>query len=146
MHKSIVVSCDTYYYGLANDLGMDTIHRFMAQFGFGRAPASTSTASAGAAALAGVEDGSASGQQKWYAGDTISVGIGQGYNSLHAAAAGARRGHARQRRQPVYPPHMVRASQDARTQQIGSIAGRAGETARPQARARRAGQGPPWST
>ena len=35
MYKSIVVSCDTYYYMLANDLGIDNIANFMAQFGFG---------------------------------------------------------------------------------------------------------------
>jgi penicillin-binding protein 2 len=35
MHKSIVVSCDTYYYGLGNDLGIDRINAFMTPFGFG---------------------------------------------------------------------------------------------------------------
>src|SRR5687768_5192638 len=35
MYKSIVVSCDTYYYQLANDLGIDGISRFMGQLGFG---------------------------------------------------------------------------------------------------------------
>src|SRR6185369_14376856 len=34
MYKSIVVSCDTYYYNLANDLGIDTIASFIGQFGF----------------------------------------------------------------------------------------------------------------
>jgi penicillin-binding protein 2 len=36
MYKSIVESCDTYYYMLANDLGVDTIHDFMKPFGFGQ--------------------------------------------------------------------------------------------------------------
>ena len=36
MFRSIVVSCDTYYYMLANDLGVDTIHDFMKPFGFGQ--------------------------------------------------------------------------------------------------------------
>ena len=35
MHKSIVVSCDTYYYMLASEPGIDDTTRFMAQFGFG---------------------------------------------------------------------------------------------------------------
>src|SRR6266571_4158423 len=35
MVKSIVQSCDTYYYMLANDLGIDNIARFMGEFGFG---------------------------------------------------------------------------------------------------------------
>ncbi|HWV64084.1 MAG TPA: penicillin-binding protein 2, partial [Oxalicibacterium sp.] len=36
MYKSIVQSCDTYYYILANELGVDTIHDFMKPFGFGQ--------------------------------------------------------------------------------------------------------------
>ena len=36
MYKSIVQSCDTYYYMLANDLGVDAMHDFMAPLGFGR--------------------------------------------------------------------------------------------------------------
>ncbi len=84
MYKSIVASCDTYYYMLANDLGIDNISRFIGQFGFG--------------AKTGIDiEGEATGvlpsqewkrrhfrkseQQKWYAGETISVGIGQGYNA-----------------------------------------------------------------
>ncbi len=79
MFKSIVVSCDTYFYGLATELGIDNISTFLPQFGFGK--------------KAGIDmEGEVSGlvpsqawkqkrhQQKWYAGDTVSVGIGQGYN------------------------------------------------------------------
>src|SRR6266571_2971582 len=84
MVKSIVQSCATYYYMLANDLGIDNIARFMSQFGFG--------------ARTGIDvEGEAAGvlpspewkmkrfktpeQQRWYAGETISIGIGQGYNA-----------------------------------------------------------------
>ena len=79
LHKSLVVSCDTYYYSLANDLGIDNIHNFIGQFGLGK--------------KTGIDiEGEVSGllpssawkmsqyKQKWYAGDTISVAIGQGYN------------------------------------------------------------------
>jgi penicillin-binding protein 2 len=78
MFKSIVVSCDTYYYGLANELGIDNMHAFLSQFGFGD--------------KSNIDlDGELPGlypsqewkqtryHQKWYAGDTISAGIGQGY-------------------------------------------------------------------
>jgi len=85
MYKSIVQSCDTYYYMLANDLGVDTIHEHMQRFGFGE--------------LTGIDiQGESRGllpstawkraayrkpeQQKWYAGETISLGIGQGYNNF----------------------------------------------------------------
>jgi penicillin-binding protein 2 len=36
LHKSLVVSCDTYYYALANDLGIDNIYNFIGQFGLGK--------------------------------------------------------------------------------------------------------------
>jgi penicillin-binding protein 2 len=79
LFKSIVISCDTYYYGLANELGIDKIHSYLSQFGFGK--------------KTGVDmDGEVPGllpsqewkmkrhNQIWYPGDTVSVGIGQGYN------------------------------------------------------------------
>ncbi|MGI4848964.1 MAG: penicillin-binding protein 2 [Janthinobacterium lividum] len=85
MYRSIVDSCDTYYYMLANDMGVDTIHDFMKPFGFGQ--------------LTGIDlEHEKKGllpstewkrtaykraeQKKWYAGETISLGIGQGYNSF----------------------------------------------------------------
>jgi penicillin-binding protein 2 len=80
LFQSLVVSCDTYYYMLANDLGIDAIANFMTLFGFG--------------SKTGIDlKGEASGilpssewkqrrfKQKWFPGETISVGIGQGYNS-----------------------------------------------------------------
>jgi penicillin-binding protein 2 len=85
MYRSIVQSCDTYYYTLANDMGVDLIHDQMAPFGFGQ--------------LTGIDiKGELLGvlpstdwkrrtykkpeQRRWYAGETISLGIGQGYNSF----------------------------------------------------------------
>ena len=85
MYRSIVHSCDTYYYILANDLGVDGIHANLSKYGFG--------------ALTGIDiHGEVRGllpstdwkrraykkpeQQKWYAGETISLGIGQGYNNF----------------------------------------------------------------
>ena len=84
LYKSIVVSSDTFYYQLANDMGIDAIAGFMGKFGFG--------------SRSGIDlEGEAAGvlpspewkqkrfrrpeQQKWYAGETISIGIGQGYNA-----------------------------------------------------------------
>ena len=79
LHKSLVISCDTYYYGLAVDMGIDTIFNFISHFGFGK--------------KTGIDiEGERTGllpstqwkmkrfKQKWYVGDTVSVGIGQGYN------------------------------------------------------------------
>lgn len=78
LQKSITVSCDTYYYGLGNDLGIDNISTFMKPFGFGSKNGIDIDGE-----LAGLMPSQAWKQQrfkqKWYAGDTISVSIGQGY-------------------------------------------------------------------
>ena len=78
LHKSIVVSCDTYYYGLGNDLGIDRINAFMTPFGFGSKNGIDIEGE-----LAGIMPSQEWKQkrfkQKWYAGDTIPVAIGQGY-------------------------------------------------------------------
>lgn len=80
MYKSIVVSCDTYYYMLANDLGIDNISNFMRRFGFGSRTGIDITGES-AGILPSQEWKMRRFRQKWYAGETISVGIGQGYNS-----------------------------------------------------------------
>jgi penicillin-binding protein 2 len=84
MYKSIVESCDTYYYQLANDLGIEAIARSLAPFGFGARTGID---------LAGEQLGvlpspewkqrrfKRPDMQRWYPGETISIGIGQGYNS-----------------------------------------------------------------
>ncbi|MEO7055967.1 MAG: penicillin-binding protein 2 [Caldimonas sp.] len=124
MYKSIVQSCDTYYYMLANDLGVDAIHDFMAPLGLGQ--------------LTGIDlQGELHGTlpstewkraaykkkeaQKWYAGETISLGIGQGYNTFTmlqlaqaeaTVAAGGRR----------FTPHLVRAVENYETRQARPLA------------------------
>jgi penicillin-binding protein 2 len=113
LHRSIVKSSDVYYYMLANDLGVDAIHDFMKPFGFGQ--------------ITGIDvEGEQTGvlpstqwkqqrlKQKWYPGETISIGIGQGYNAFtllqlaHATANLANRG-------VVMKPHLVKQIVDART-------------------------------
>lgn len=82
--KSIVMSSDTYYYMLANDMGIDAIAGFLRHFGLG---AATGVDLHGE--LPGVLPSpewkmkrfKRPDQQRWYAGETISIGIGQGYNS-----------------------------------------------------------------
>ncbi|MBI2226584.1 MAG: penicillin-binding protein 2, partial [Betaproteobacteria bacterium] len=104
MYKSIVVSSDTYYYMLANDLGIDNISRFMRLFGFGsRAGIDINGESAGI--LPSQEWKMRRFRQKWYAGETISVGIGQGYNAytpLQLAQAMATLASGQ-----LYRPHIV---------------------------------------
>lgn len=119
MYKSIVVSCDTYYYVLANDLGIDPIANFMGLFGLG---SRTGIDIAGEAS--GVLPSTAwkarrfsrPEQKKWYAGETISVGIGQGYNSytpLQLASAIATLANDG----VMFRPHIVNYSEDIRTRE-----------------------------
>jgi penicillin-binding protein 2 len=85
MHTSIVKSSNVYYYSLANEMGVDAMHDFMKPLGFGQ--------------YTGIDiQGEVRGilpsqewkrnyykrpeQKKWFAGETISLGIGQGYNSF----------------------------------------------------------------
>jgi penicillin-binding protein 2 len=117
LFKSIVVSSDTYYYMLANDMGIDAIAGYMKNFGFG--------------AKTGIDlQGELPGvlpspewkmkrfrrpeQQRWYPGETISIGIGQGYNSytpiqLAQAMATLANGGT------VYRPHLVAYIDNPRT-------------------------------
>jgi penicillin-binding protein 2 len=88
MYKSIVESCNTYYYVLANDMGIDNIAAFMEQMGLGRRTG-LDVGLNSATEADGVLPSQAwkkkrfkkPEQQRWYAGETISVGIGQGYNA-----------------------------------------------------------------
>lgn len=79
MHKSLVVSCDTYYYMLANDLGINNIYNFIGQFGFGKKTGIDIPGEVNGL-LPSPEWKKERFNQNWFAGDTISVGIGQGFN------------------------------------------------------------------
>lgn len=76
--KSITQSCDIYYYDLSYRLGIDKISLFMAQFGFGQRTG-VDIHEETSAILPSKGWKRAQYNQPWYAGDTISVGIGQGY-------------------------------------------------------------------
>jgi len=79
LHKSLVISCDTYYYGLAVDLGIDNIFNFISHFGFGK-KTGIDIEGERTGLLPSAEWKMKRFKQKWYVGDTVSVGIGQGYN------------------------------------------------------------------
>jgi penicillin-binding protein 2 len=122
MYKSIVKSSDTYYYMLANDLGIDAISKFMAQFGFGdRTGIDISGEATGV--LPSQEWKLRRFNQKWFAGETISIGIGQGYNAYtplqlaQAIATLANDGVA-------YRPHIVDYIEDFRTRERTTVESR----------------------
>ena len=124
MRRSIVASSNVYYYSLANEMGVDLMHEQLLPFGFGR--------------KTGIDlDGEVTGllpstawkkraykrpeQQKWYAGETISLGIGQGYNNftmLQLATATATLVSGGQR----FKPRLVREIEDVITGQRTRVA------------------------
>ena len=114
MYKSIVQSCDTYYYVLAAQMGVDTMHDFMKQFGFGELTG-IDLAHERKGILPSTEWKRNAyknpNQKKWYAGETISLGIGQGYNTFtplqlaYATALLANNGSAAR-------PHLVKDIED----------------------------------
>ena len=127
MRRAIVESSNVYFYSLANELGVDLIHDQLEPFGIGR--------------KTDIDlDGEAIGllpstawkkraykkpeQQKWYAGETISLGIGQGYNNftmLQLASAMATLVSGGQR----FEPRLVREVRDVVTQVATPVAGTA---------------------
>ncbi len=106
LHRSIVISSDVYYYWLASQLGIDRIYPFMKQWGFGQKTGVD---------IIGEQTGNLPNRewkrrrfrQFWFPGDTINLGIGQGYNQFtllqlaHAVATLANKG-------VVMTPHLVR--------------------------------------
>ena len=132
MRRAIVESSNAYFYSLANELGVDVMHDFMKPLGFGQ--------------ITGIDVlGEVRGvlpsqewkrnyykraeQKKWYAGETISLGIGQGYNSFtmlqlaQATATVANQGIKHQ-------PRLVTSTQDASTHARASLVAPPGQDLR----------------
>ncbi len=124
MTRSIVKSSNVYYYSLANEMGVDLMHEQLSPLGFGL--------------KTGIDlEGEVTGvlpstewkkryyrkpeQQRWYAGETISLGIGQGYNNFTAlqlanATATLVSGGLR------FKPRLVRETEDVVTRERTRIA------------------------
>jgi penicillin-binding protein 2 len=117
MREAVASSCDVYFYRLATTLGIQRIHDAMAKIGFG--------------ARTGIDiEGERSGimpspdwkkqafrrreDQVWFPGETVIVGIGQGYwtatplQLAHATAVLATRGKH-------FKPRLVRGIRDPQT-------------------------------
>ena len=112
MHKSIVESCDTYYYQLASETDIDRTAEFLSLLGFGaKTGIDIDNEMEGVLPSRGWKEKrfarGTSDTRKWYLGDSISAGIGQGYNAYtplqlaHAIAGIANDG-------VVVRPHLVR--------------------------------------
>ncbi|MCP3907012.1 MAG: penicillin-binding protein 2 [Oceanicoccus sp.] len=78
LEQSIVESCDTYFYDLAYNMGIDRIHDFMQPFGFGRKTGVDNT-NERSGLLPSKDWKRIYKRSAWFHGETLSVGIGQGY-------------------------------------------------------------------
>jgi penicillin-binding protein 2 len=115
MRRAIQLSSNVYFYSLANEMGVDAIHDFMAPLGFGQVTGIDIQGET-RGVLPSTEwkrkTYKTAAQGKWYAGETISLGIGQGYNSFtmlqlaQATAVLANNGLK-------YKPHIAMATRDA---------------------------------
>ncbi len=124
LHESIAQSCDTYFYNVAQILGIDRLSTFLGRFGFGRATGID---------VEGEKEGlvpsrewkqkafSQPGERVWFPGDTVIIGIGQGYilatplQLAHMASIIANRGRA-------FEPRFVTALRDPRTGELRRLA------------------------
>jgi len=78
MNDAITQSCDVYYYELSSQLGIDRIHQFLQQFGFGKRTGVDISGEKGGL-LPSREWKKAARKDSWYPGETLITGIGQGY-------------------------------------------------------------------
>ena len=129
MTRAIQFSSNTYFYSLAVEMGVDAIHDFMKPLGFGQ--------------LTGVDlGGEVRGvlpstewkrntykrpeMKRWFPGETVSLGIGQGYNNftmLQLASAEATLASGGTR----YRPHLAKAVKDTVTGAVTEITQPPGE-------------------
>jgi penicillin-binding protein 2 len=77
IHNALPYSCDTFYYTLANKLGIDTMARYATSVGIG-VKTGVDLPDEAAGLMPSEAWKMKSQHEKWYAGETISVGIGQG--------------------------------------------------------------------
>ena len=79
LRHAIEQSCNVYFYTIGNMLGIDKIHKWATQLGLGdKSGIDLPNEVREHRAVAGVETRNTKNHEKWYAGETISVSIGQG--------------------------------------------------------------------
>lgn len=78
LKDSVAQSCDVYFYEVAVEMGVDTMHSYLAQFGFGE-DATLDVAGALSGLLPSRDWKRAVRNEPWYPGDSVNMGIGQGF-------------------------------------------------------------------
>ncbi|MBV8147014.1 MAG: penicillin-binding protein 2 [Gammaproteobacteria bacterium] len=124
LDDAIARSCDVYFYGLANELGVDRMSSFLGKLGFG-APTGIDISGEKAGILPSREwkekTFARPVDRVWFPGETVSFGIGQGYLTVtpielaHYASIVATRGK-------VWRPRLVTAYRDPRSGELQRIA------------------------
>jgi len=79
--KAIAVSCDTFFYGLAVELGIPRLNKSLANFGFGK-KTGIDLPNEKKGLLADAKWKKKKYNKKWYSGETAITGIGQGYTQV----------------------------------------------------------------
>ena len=116
MKRAITVSCDTFFYGLAVELGIEKLTDFVSHFGFGKKSGIDINGENGGL-LPTPEWKQRRFKQPWYMGETVIVGIGQGYTLVtpmqlaYATSVLANKGKA-------IKPHLVRAITDVKSGKV----------------------------
>ena len=124
LDDAIARSCDVYFYGLANEIGVDRISGFLARLGFGK-PTGIDISGEKAGILPSREwkekTFARPVDRVWFPGETVSFGIGQGYLTVtpielaHYASIVATRGR-------IWRPRLVTAYRDPRSGELHRIA------------------------
>jgi penicillin-binding protein 2 len=124
LDDAIARSCDVYFYGLANELGVDRISKFLGKLGFGQ-PTGIDISGEKAGILPSREwkekTFARPVDRVWFPGETVSFGIGQGYLTVtpielaHYASIVATRGK-------IWRPRLVTAYRDPRSGELHRIA------------------------
>jgi penicillin-binding protein 2 len=81
LHKAIVSSCNVFFYNVGNELGISRIHQYATMMGLGR-KTGVDLPNEDAGLIPSEAWKQRVYKAKWYAGETISVAIGQGYVSI----------------------------------------------------------------
>lgn len=124
LDEAVVMSCDVYFYGLADALGIDRIAAFLAPFGFG-SPTGIDVTGEKSGILPSKEWKERNfvrpADRAWFPGETVSIGIGQGYLSVtplqlaHYASIIAARGK-------IWKPRLVAGFRDPRSGALQRLA------------------------
>lgn len=119
LHKAIMQSCDVYFYSLAYELGIDRIYEGMSRFGFGKITGIDISGETKALMPSREWKRRALGQA-WFPGETLILGIGQGYSAatpMQLAKATATLANKGQ----VIRPRLVSGTSNSITNEVNAL-------------------------